>query len=346
MLKIQLQLTPFSLFFSCLIFSSVLVFPVKAQEYQDSLKQSSVVVQAVEWIGLWPSDSKQYHKRKFREHLNSLFLGNRSYELLHPVSIIAEDSNMFWMLDQGGRTLIRVTKQMGDIPHFITKSGMNFTSLVGICYGPDSTILFTDSQDTKIYSFKRINPGIEVFNKTVELSNPTGIAYQKTKHEIWVLETKEHRIAIFSEKGELIRKIGTRGTGPSEFNYPTHLWIDRNGIVYVNDALNFRIQILDAEGTFLSTFGKAGDATGYLARPKGIATDSHGNIYIVDALFHVVQVFNREGVFLYKFGSQGNSQDELWMPSGIFIDNQDRIYLADTYNSRIQFYKIIPTGTR
>jgi DNA-binding beta-propeller fold protein YncE len=345
MLAVRQRLKFYGSLFGCLIFSTVIIYPVKAQENNDSLKQSPVLHQAVEWTGFWPADTKN-QKRKFREHLNSWFLGIRSNELINPVAVVAENSDKFWVLDQGSHTIFRVSEQVGDIPHFITKSGLNLTSLVGICFGPDSTILFTDSQGTKIYSFNRMNPGIEIFNKSVDLNHPTGIAYQKAKNEIWVLETKEHRITIFSETGEVLRRIGSRGTGPAEFNYPTHLWIDRNGLVYVNDALNFRIQIIDAEGKFLSTFGKAGDATGYLARPKGIATDSHGNIYIVDALFHVVQVFNREGIFLYKFGNQGHGQDELWMPSGIFIDNSDRIYLADTYNSRIQLYKIIPKGTQ
>ena len=67
-----------------------------------------------------------------------------------------------------------------------------------------------------------------------------------------------------------------------EFNFPTFIWIDNKGIVYLVDTMNYRIQILDKTGNFIFSFGSIGDATGYFARPKGIATDSHGNIYVAD----------------------------------------------------------------
>jgi DNA-binding beta-propeller fold protein YncE len=220
------------------------------------------------------------------------------------------------------------------------------SSLVGICYGPNSSILFTDSHARTIYSLTAEKKNLRILNDTLKLEQPTGIAYSMVNKEIWVVETKAHRIAVLNEKGELLRRLGKRGNGPGEFNYPTHIWIDKKGLIYITDAMNFRIQVLNAGGEVVSIFGEAGDASGYLASPKGIATDSFGNIYVVDALFHVVQVFDIKGKLLYKFGNQGHGNGEFWMPSGIYIDNQDNIYVADSYNSRVQVFQLIFTDIK
>ncbi|MCX6268382.1 MAG: 6-bladed beta-propeller, partial [Bacteroidetes bacterium] len=248
---------------------------------------------------------------------------------------------------QAACSIFQVQNDVGDIPHYLQKSDLKFSSLVGMCSNTFSEILFTDSFRKKVY---RISPGkkkLQVLNDSLKLDQPTGIAYSELRGEIWVVETNAHRIAVLNGRGEIIKHIGSRGTKAGEFNYPTHIWIDKSGLVYVVDAMNFRIQVFNDSGEVVSVFGEPGDASGYFARPKGIATDSHGNIYLVDALFHVVQVFNIQGKFLYTLGRQGHGEGEFWMPSGIFIDKDNFVYIADSYNSRIQvlnkllMYKIL-----
>jgi DNA-binding beta-propeller fold protein YncE len=295
----------------------------------------------VEWVRNWPSADSKPQKKKFKDQFNSVLFGNKAPVLSNPVALMAYSPDEFWILDQANKTVFQVKKGVGDIPHSISKSDLDLSSLVGICFGPNSSILFTDSKAQKVFRILPEKKKLDVLNDTLSLEQPTGIAYSSVNKEIWVVESKAHRISILNENGGLIKRIGHRGNAEGEFNYPTHIWIDKNGYIYINDALNFRIQVLNPDGKVISVFGQAGDASGYLARPKGIAADSFGNIYIVDALFHVVQVFDIKGNFLYTFGSQGHGNGEFWMPSGIFIDSLDNIYVADTYNSRIQLFKLI-----
>lgn len=300
----------------------------------------------IEWINSWPSEDNKPKKKNFKDQFKSVVLGKKTPVLSNPVSIFVNSADEFWVLDQGNKTVFQVKNGVGDIPHSIAKSDHDFSSLVGICASAGSGVLFTDSKTQKIYRISPEKKKLEVLNDTMVLEQPTGIAYSSEKKEIWVVETKAHRIAVLNEKGELIKRIGSRGNAPGEFNYPTHIWINSKGNIYINDAMNFRIQVLNPEGAVISVFGEAGDASGYLARPKGIATDSFGNIYVVDALFHVVQVFDIKGNLLYKFGKQGHGNGEFWLPSGIFIDASDTIYVADTYNSRIQIFKLIHTESK
>jgi hypothetical protein len=297
----------------------------------------------VDFVKCWPTAGQKSDKR-VKTIFNRVVLGKRPPVLSNPVSILADNPDAFLVADQGNRILLRVEKGVGEMPQSLKKSNLDFSSLVGICRGPGSGVLFSDSHAGKIYLLSGDGKEVSILNDSLLLGQPTGIAWSPASREIWVVETSAHRLAVLDEQGRLLRRVGSRGEGEGQFNFPTHIWIDSEGLVYVVDAMNFRVQVLDAAGTVLSVFGKAGDATGYMARPKGIATDSFGNIYVVDALFHAVQVFNRQGQFLYAFGNQGRGDGEFWLPTGITIDDRNNIYVADSYNSRIQVFTLFYPG--
>jgi DNA-binding beta-propeller fold protein YncE len=334
------------IFLILLFFFVCIEFNANAQNSSDNLISKGDNSPRIEWVSCWPSEGNEHQAKRFKDQINALFFGIKTPRLSTPISILAANLNDFWVLDQGNKLLFEVKEGVGDIPHSVHKSDFDFSSLVGICAGSNSSILFTDSKAQKVFKYLPDEKKLLVLNNTIVLEQPTGIAYLSKRKEIWVVETKAHRISVLNEKGELVKTIGKRGNAPGEFNYPTHISIDNKGNIYITDAMNFRIQVLNSDGEVISVFGQAGDSTGHFASPKGVATDSFRNIYVVDALFHVVQVFDIDGKFLYKFGNQGHGNGEFWMPSGIFIDTQDNIYVADTYNSRIQIFKLIHSNSK
>jgi DNA-binding beta-propeller fold protein YncE len=298
----------------------------------------------VRWVKQWPSTDTQQKSHRFRNRFNAIFLGKKTPVLTRPFGLVANNPENFWILDQGVGSLFHVREDVGDIPQLLQKSRFDFSSLVGICAFQKSGVLFTDSHANKIYLFLPDKKQLQILNDSLLLDQPTGIAYSPLKNEIWVVETNAHRIAVLNESGKIIRHIGSRGTDRGEFNYPTHIWIDKKGVAYIVDAMNFRLQVLNSSGEVISVFGKPGDASGYFARPKGVATDSHGNIFVVDAVFHVVQIFDLQGKLLSQLGQQGHGEGEFWMPSGIYIDDKDFIYVADCYNARVQVFQMVYAG--
>lgn len=311
------------------------------QESTEGQTQIQFKYSRIEWVKNWPSDDDKHRSKRFKDVVNSIIFGRKPPVLSKPVAVFATGPEEYWILDQGNKAVFSVRHNVGDMTRQVARSGFDLSSLVGICSGPNSSILFTDSNSGKIFVMMQGAKRIKTLNDSLVLEQPTGIIYSAQRKEIWVVETKAHCISVLNESGGFIRRIGRRGEAPGEFNYPTHIWMDQGGLVYVTDAMNFRVQVLNFDGKVVSVFGEAGDATGFLARPKGICTDSFGNIYVVDALFHAVQVFDLQGKFLYRFAGQGHGNSEFWLPSGIFIDAQDYIYVADTYNSRVQVFRLI-----
>jgi len=326
------------LFFGVLIIS---LQPDSSVAQESSIAQASSIV----WIKQFTSADNDSYERSTTEKIVDFIMGSKARAMLtRPISILANDTTTIWVLDQALGNVFKFEDKLGDITHNRSNKYETFKSLVDICPFTENKFLFTDSYLNKIFVYNTENNEVISLNENLTLDQPTGICFSEESDEIWVVETGAHRIAILNGKGQLIKTIGARGTASGEFNFPTHICLDKAGKIFVVDALNYRIQIFSPEGIFLSSFGKQGDATGYFARPKGIATDSDGNIYIADALFHAVQIFDQTGKFLYTFGTQGHNTGEFWMPSGLFIDKRDYIYVADSYNSRVQVFKRIKGG--
>ncbi|UCH58207.1 MAG: hypothetical protein JSV18_05975, partial [Candidatus Bathyarchaeota archaeon] len=59
------------------------------------------------------------------------------------------------------------------------------------------------------------------------------------------------RLHRFSPEGEHILSWGEPGDGPSQFNLPHGIWVDRKGRVLVADRQNRRIQLFTQDGEFL-----------------------------------------------------------------------------------------------
>ncbi|MHC5157046.1 MAG: 6-bladed beta-propeller [Planctomycetota bacterium] len=176
------------------------------------------------------------------------------------------------------------------------------------------------------------------------LSRPTGVAFSVSNQRVYVADTANHKVNVFDEKGQWLFEFGSRGVGPGKFNFPTHLWADRDGKIYVSDTLNYRVQVFSEDGTFMTVFGIHGDRPGNFAHPAGVATDSDGHVYVVDKQYENIQIFDSEGNILMAFGTEGHGPGDFWLPAGLYICSNDRIYIADSFNKRIQVFQYLVTG--
>lgn len=272
-------------------------------------------------------------------HLADFFLGARENRLVRPMAVIASGEVLF-VADPGAKGIHRFDRARGrhDLVGLAGERGL--PSPVGLALGPGGEVYVADSALAALFV---IRPGSKVAEPIPHppLAQPTGIAYDAAARRLLVVDTREHCIKVLGSDGALLATWGARGNGDGEFNFPTHLWRDRDGRVLVTDALNHRVQVLDGEGRFLRRFGQPGDAPGDFMRQKGVATDSFGHVYIVDALMGAIQVFAPGGQLLLALGDVGHERGEFWLPAGIFIAPDDTIYVADSFNRRVQVFRYV-----
>jgi len=217
---------------------------------------------------------------------------------------------------------------------------------IGVTTDAGGLVYVSDSLLENVFVFDRQGRFVRALTPPGTLKRPAGLAYGARTGCLYVADVIAHQVKVFRPDGTLVGAIGSRGAGPGQLNYPTHVWVDDKGVLYVTSSLNFSISVFDPSGNFLASFGKEGDAPGYFTRPKGVATDRAGHIYVVDAIFDAFQIFNDRGALLAAVGSSGSGDGEFWLPAGIFIDSRNRIFVADQQNHRIEVFQYVEEATR
>lgn len=295
----------------------------------------------IKYIGEISTEADLKKETSWTEGFGELFFGKKEIGVLVcPYAIAMDHQKRLYVADTAGSVvhifdlMKRTYKQFADL----TK-GEKLLKPVGLTI-VDQWIFVVDSALRKVCVFDRNGNFITSFGGE-RFKRPSGIAFHSEDKTFYVSDAARHTIDVFSMNGTFIRQIGSRGVSAGLFNFPTHLWIDKNGYLYVSDTLNYRIQIFTPDGRFLISFGQQGDRPGNFAHPCGVATDSFGNIYVTDRQFENVQIFDPQGRILMAFGQEGAQPGQFWLPAGICIDDRNRIYIADSFNKRIQVFELL-----
>jgi ABC-type Fe3+ transport system permease subunit/DNA-binding beta-propeller fold protein YncE len=115
-----------------------------------------------------------------------------------------------------------------------------------------------------------------------------------SKDNLFVADSCNHRIQIFSREGKFVAEHGHAGTQPGEMSYPYDVRVDRGGYEYVCEFGNSRVQIFDRQRHHVEFIGGAGGEPGKMNNPWSICLDSKGNLYVADSGNHRIQKFVRK----------------------------------------------------
>jgi DNA-binding beta-propeller fold protein YncE len=119
---------------------------------------------------------------------------------------------------------------------------------------------------------------------------PTHIFVSRTG-QIFITDSLNFRIQIFSSEGNFLKTFGRPGDSPGYFARPRGVAVDSDGNIYVVDALFDNVQVFDKTGKLLMDFGVPGNGYGEFWLPSGIFIDIDDRIYISDSYNKRVQVF-------------------------------------------------------
>ena len=126
-----------------------------------------------------------------------------------------------------------------------------------------------------------------------EFNRPEGICID-AQDRLYVADSCNHRIQVFSSDGKFVRAYGKAGKGKGELSYPYDICVDTAGRQYVCEFGNSRIQVFDANDQPIEIIGGPGLAPGQFSNPWGVALDSAGNLYVADSQNHRVQKLIRK----------------------------------------------------
>ncbi len=203
----------------------------------------------------------------------------------------------------------RVGKMGIDQFHYGDFGRNSFVWPSGIAYSKDDKVYVTDEYTNKVRVFapdrfvpfpeyipegEHIGEFGEAGSGPGQLNGPTGINFD-SNNDLYMVDSKNHRVQKFSKDGKHILSFGSFGTGPGQFNKPWGLTIDKAGDIYVADWGNSRVQKFTPAGKHLLTFGTTVEEGGDLDHPSDVAVDPDGDVYVADWGNRRVQIYEKNG---------------------------------------------------
>jgi len=262
--------------------------------------------------------------------------------LVKPYGIAVSPQGRVFVTDTAARRVFAFDLELRTVTFLGDTGNGKLVKPVGIAVDANDRVFVSDATLKRVFGYDPDGTLALAIGQEGELESPAGLAVDRANRRLYVADTTRHEIRSYStDDGSLIGTIGGRGTTPGTFNFPTNVFVDRRGRLYVTDTMNFRLQIFDADGSVVGAFGTQGDVPGTLNRPKGVGVDSEGHIYVADTSFNNFQVFDEAGQLLLFVGSGGNAPGEFLLPAGLYVDARDRIYVADQGNSRVQVFQYL-----
>jgi hypothetical protein len=130
------------------------------------------------------------------------------------------------------------------------------------------------------------------------------------------------RVTVVSPAGKVLRRWGTRGSGPGEFSFPDpndpygNLWapiaVGPDGKVYVGDRGNNRVEVFSSTGRFIREFGWTyGSGRGQFISMHYMAVDSAGDVYVADDWQGTLSKFSPTGHFEWGIGGPATTDPDL-----------------------------------
>ena len=137
--------------------------------------------------------------------------------------------------------------------------------------------------------------------------------------------------------------FGTKGSGDSQFRYPSDLALDASGDIYVADQDNHRIKKLAPDGRLIAKWGSGSleerqTAPGAFDDPSGVAVDPAGNVWVVENDNKRVQKLAPDGSHLLTFGEDAGLAD----PTQLALAPSGDVYVGDL-NGMV--FRFAPDGT-
>jgi len=146
----------------------------------------------------------------------------------------------------------------------------------------------------------------------------------------------------FLGKGTASTVAGGNGTGSAanQLNFPSDIFVNQTGTIYILDSNNSRIQKWEKGATLATTVVTLPTWVNYFY------IDSENTIYISDSMNARIQKWSAISptwTTVAGGNGAGSNANQLSSPAGFYIDSEGSIFIADSMNNRIQ--KWLKNGT-
>lgn len=237
-----------------------------------------------------------------------------------------------------------------------------FHSPICIAINKDDNVFVADLNNSRVQQFKDDGEYVAQFELPRDEPNRKssligGMAFT-SEGLLCVSYMIQHKIAMFTQSGELLREWGSKGVADGQFLQPGGIIVRANGNIVVADQCNHRLQEFTSHGEHIRTIGKYGAELGQFGSPEPsgsrfggphfLAQDSQGRLYTTEGAAGRIQQLADDGTPLLSWGSKtkepgafgeynfGNLKNSMG-PIGVFVDRNDHLWVS-SLNDRVQCF--------
>ena len=248
--------------------------------------------------------------------------GRKPGEFDDPMALTASPDGVLAIADTGNDR-VQLLDTEGAALYQFGKSGEKtgqFDEPAGIAISKKNLIYVADTENHRIQIFNKDGIFLTTFGQESDkitpqtpehgkFNNPTSLAIN-SQHQVYALDTNNHRVQMFEEEGQFIKVIGSKGREPGQFLEPVDITVDELDNLYVADQGNHRIQVFNPQGQLIFMFGTSAD----------------------------------KQIFGFSFWTSREPQPGLFPKVSAITTFQGKVYVADASSDHIQVFQFYPTG--
>ena len=149
-------------------------------------------------------------------------------------------------------------------------------------------------------------------------------------------------VSIVQEGGVSIVAGGNgNGAGLNQLSYPSTLWGDNNGNIFITDQVNNRVvkwSTNSSQGTVVAGGNGEGTSLDQLRSPYGIFVDQDGDLYIGDNVNHRIMKWtpgSASGILIAGGNGFGANPNQTSSPCGVYVDSNGDLFVAEAGIHRV-----------
>jgi DNA-binding beta-propeller fold protein YncE len=166
---------------------------------------------------------------------------------------------------------------------------------------------------------------------------PADVAVGPLTGRLYVSDTGNAGIQVFSAEGSFVRSLGGSKGGGSFIGRPLGLDVSKQEDLYVVDGSQNSVAIMKQGGGFRRWIGLTRSFPSARMGLIDIAVGLQGKIFVVDNSNNRVSIAIDEGPLRF-FGEQGFQPGQLNAPTFCTFDTEGLFYLSDALNARVQVF--------
>ena len=164
-----------------------------------------------------------------------------------------------------------------------------------------------------------------------QFNGPEGLAVDQ-QGRLWVADTGNARIQVFSSAGQHLKTLTDVDTGGAilhSFQSPRDVEIDDFGNAWIVDSTRHQLMRTNYDGTNGGVFSTQGTSANQLNAPMGLGIAPGNNVWVADTGNGLVKQFDSNGNFIAANGSYTTQ------PMDIAFDRDGYFWIADAATSII-----------